>query len=198
MAFGGKTKRLEGVLGKKGFKGLRKRAKPLQTKRSYLLTISCQRWILFQLTKAGPSCERDNGPTSGTVLVDCKLLFMPWQLQKCPPFPPSWLLMVEFCLSDMCGPSLRQVVPDNRKLCNARTSHQFSWLTSFWQAFDITLSLQHFWNHRMALDRRNYRQLVDTTVEIANRVGASEIINRLVDDLKVQLSSQSIYLSIYL
>ena len=30
----------------------------------------------------------------------------------------------------------------------------------------------------MALDRRNYRQLVDTTVEIANRVGASEIINR--------------------
>ena len=32
--------------------------------------------------------------------------------------------------------------------------------------------------------KRNYRQLVDTTVEIANRVGASEIINRLVDDLK--------------
>jgi splicing factor 3B subunit 1 len=43
---------------------------------------------------------------------------------------------------------------------------------------------KHFWNHRMALDRRNYRQLVDTTVEIANRIGASEIINRLVDDLK--------------
>uniref|UniRef100_A0A0K2UK31 Splicing factor 3B subunit 1 n=1 Tax=Lepeophtheirus salmonis TaxID=72036 RepID=A0A0K2UK31_LEPSM len=43
---------------------------------------------------------------------------------------------------------------------------------------------KHFWNHRMAIDRRNYRQLVDTTVEIANRVGASEIINRLVDDLK--------------
>lgn len=29
---------------------------------------------------------------------------------------------------------------------------------------------KHFWNHRMALDRRNYRQLVDTTVEIANKV----------------------------
>lgn len=27
-------------------------------------------------------------------------------------------------------------------------------------------------------------QLVDTTVEIANKVGASEIINRVVDDLK--------------
>lgn len=43
---------------------------------------------------------------------------------------------------------------------------------------------RHFWNHRMALDRRNYRQLVDTTVEIANKVGSSEIINRVVDDLK--------------
>jgi len=36
----------------------------------------------------------------------------------------------------------------------------------------------------MALDKRNYRQLVDTTVEIANKVGASEIILRIVDDLK--------------
>lgn len=43
---------------------------------------------------------------------------------------------------------------------------------------------KHFWNQRMALDRRNYRQLVDTTVEIANKVGSSEIINRVVDDLK--------------
>ncbi|CAN8020924.1 unnamed protein product [Ixodes persulcatus] len=52
---------------------------------------------------------------------------------------------------------------------------------------------KHFWNHRMALDRRNYRQasghallllLVDTTVEIANKVGAAEIVNRVVDDLK--------------
>lgn len=36
----------------------------------------------------------------------------------------------------------------------------------------------------MALDRRNYRQLVDTTVEIANKVGAAEIVGRVVDDLK--------------
>lgn len=43
---------------------------------------------------------------------------------------------------------------------------------------------KHFWNQRMALDRRNYRQLVDTTVEIANKVGAAEIILRVVDDLK--------------
>ncbi|ESP03174.1 hypothetical protein LOTGIDRAFT_199416 [Lottia gigantea] len=43
---------------------------------------------------------------------------------------------------------------------------------------------KHFWNQRMALDRRNYRQLVDTTVEIANKVGAAEITGRVVDDLK--------------
>lgn len=43
---------------------------------------------------------------------------------------------------------------------------------------------KYFWNHRMALDRRNYKQLVDTTVEIANKVDASEIIHRIVDDLK--------------
>lgn len=43
---------------------------------------------------------------------------------------------------------------------------------------------KHFWNQRMALDRRNYRQLVDTTVEIANKVGSAEIVTRIVDDLK--------------
>ncbi|EUB57959.1 Splicing factor 3B subunit [Echinococcus granulosus] len=43
---------------------------------------------------------------------------------------------------------------------------------------------RHFWNQRMALDRRNYRPLVDTTVEIATKVGATEIITRIVDDLK--------------
>ncbi|XP_039260143.2 splicing factor 3B subunit 1-like [Styela clava] len=43
---------------------------------------------------------------------------------------------------------------------------------------------KHFWNQRMALDRRNYRQLVDTTVEIANKVGSAEMVQRIVDDLK--------------
>ncbi|KAL6069564.1 U2 snRNP component prp10 [Balamuthia mandrillaris] len=41
-----------------------------------------------------------------------------------------------------------------------------------------------FWVRRMALDRRNYKQLVETTVELANNVGAAEIISRIVDDLK--------------
>ncbi|KAI9008593.1 splicing factor 3B subunit 1 [Hyaloraphidium curvatum] len=43
---------------------------------------------------------------------------------------------------------------------------------------------KHFWVRRMALDRRNYKQLVETTVELANKVGASEIVTKVVDDLK--------------
>lgn len=41
-----------------------------------------------------------------------------------------------------------------------------------------------FWNQRMAMDRRNYRQLVDTTVEMAQKVGSAEMVARVVDDLK--------------
>jgi len=43
---------------------------------------------------------------------------------------------------------------------------------------------RHFWVRRMALDRRNYKQVVETTVEIANKVGCSEVVRRIVDDLK--------------
>jgi len=34
------------------------------------------------------------------------------------------------------------------------------------------------------LDRRNYKQVVETTVEIANKVGCSEVVAKIVDDLK--------------
>jgi hypothetical protein len=34
----------------------------------------------------------------------------------------------------------------------------------------LTPFFRAFWNHRMAMDRRNYKQLVDTTVEIAQKV----------------------------
>jgi splicing factor 3B subunit 1 len=34
------------------------------------------------------------------------------------------------------------------------------------------------------LDRRNYKQLVETTVELANKVGSAEMINTIVRDLK--------------
>ncbi|KAI8536570.1 hypothetical protein RHMOL_Rhmol10G0267600 [Rhododendron molle] len=42
---------------------------------------------------------------------------------------------------------------------------------------------KNFWIRRIALDRRNYRELVETTVEIANEVGVAHIIGRIVDDL---------------
>ncbi|ORX47694.1 splicing factor 3B subunit 1 [Hesseltinella vesiculosa] len=41
-----------------------------------------------------------------------------------------------------------------------------------------------FWVRRMAMDRRNYKQVVETTVALANKVGVSEIVGRIVIDLK--------------
>ncbi len=43
---------------------------------------------------------------------------------------------------------------------------------------------RNFWIRRMALDRRNHNQVIETTVELANKVGCSDIISRIVDDLK--------------
>jgi splicing factor 3B subunit 1 len=43
---------------------------------------------------------------------------------------------------------------------------------------------RNFWIRRMALDRRNYNQVIETTEELANKVGCSDIIIRIVDDLK--------------
>jgi len=43
---------------------------------------------------------------------------------------------------------------------------------------------KNFWIRRMALDRRNYKQVIETTEELANKVGSSDIIARIVDDLK--------------
>ena len=41
-----------------------------------------------------------------------------------------------------------------------------------------------FWVRRMALDKRNYKQLVETTVELANKAGVSTIVSRICNDLK--------------
>ena len=43
---------------------------------------------------------------------------------------------------------------------------------------------KHFWVRRMALDRRNYRALLETTAAIADKAGCSEIVGRIVNDLK--------------
>lgn len=41
-----------------------------------------------------------------------------------------------------------------------------------------------FWVRRMALDKRNYRQVVETTVDVGQKVGVSEILDRIVNNLK--------------
>lgn len=43
---------------------------------------------------------------------------------------------------------------------------------------------KNFWVRRMASDRRNYKQVVETTVELAQKAGVSEICSRIVNDLK--------------
>jgi splicing factor 3B subunit 1 len=43
---------------------------------------------------------------------------------------------------------------------------------------------RNFWIRRMALDRRNYKQVIETTEELAMKVGCSDILSRIVDDLK--------------
>jgi splicing factor 3B subunit 1 len=37
-----------------------------------------------------------------------------------------------------------------------------------------------FWVRRMALDRRNYRQVVETTVELAQKAGVSAIVSKIM------------------
>lgn len=43
---------------------------------------------------------------------------------------------------------------------------------------------KNFWIRRMALDRRNHKHVVESTVQIANKIGCSDVINRIADDLK--------------
>ncbi|KAK4057851.1 U2 snRNP component prp10 [Microbotryomycetes sp. JL221] len=43
---------------------------------------------------------------------------------------------------------------------------------------------RNFLVRRMALDKRNAQQVVETTVELANKAGVSEIVGRIVNDLK--------------
>ncbi|PWN21597.1 putative splicing factor 3b subunit 1 [Microstroma glucosiphilum] len=43
---------------------------------------------------------------------------------------------------------------------------------------------KHFWVRRMALDRRNYRQVVETTVALSQKTGVTEVVGRIVNELK--------------
>ena len=48
----------------------------------------------------------------------------------------------------------------------------------------LTEFFKSFWVRRMALDKRNYRQVVETTVDLGQKVGVSEIVERIVNNLK--------------
>ena len=43
---------------------------------------------------------------------------------------------------------------------------------------------KHFWIRRLALDKRNYKAVVDTTVDLGQKVGVAEILERIVHNLK--------------
>jgi splicing factor 3B subunit 1 len=43
---------------------------------------------------------------------------------------------------------------------------------------------KNFWTRRMALEKRNYREVVDTTIHIATKVGPGQVIGRICDYLK--------------
>jgi splicing factor 3B subunit 1 len=48
----------------------------------------------------------------------------------------------------------------------------------------LEIFFKSFWVRRMALDKRSYRQVVDTTVDLGQKVGAGEILQRIVANLK--------------
>lgn len=48
----------------------------------------------------------------------------------------------------------------------------------------LTDFFKSFWVRRMALDKRNYKQVVETTVDLGNKVGVGEIVDRIVNNLK--------------
>jgi splicing factor 3B subunit 1 len=64
-------------------------------------------------------------------------------------------------------------------MCGHRGCH-----TSAHQTRHPTEFSKSFWVRRVALDRRNYHQVVETTVELAQKAGVSEIVGRIVNDLK--------------
>ena len=48
----------------------------------------------------------------------------------------------------------------------------------------LTDFFKSFWVRRMALDKRNYKQVVETTVDLGSKVGVGEIVDRIVNNLK--------------
>jgi len=87
------------------------------------------------------------------------------------------ILIREFQTSDE---EMKKIVLKVVKQCSATEGVTASYIKQ-----DILPDFfKSFWVRRMALDRRNYKQVVETTVELAQKAGASEIIGRIVNELK--------------
>merc|ERR1719183_2688994 len=87
------------------------------------------------------------------------------------------ILIREFSTADE---EMKKIVLKVVKQCVATEGVQAAYV----RAEILPEFFRNFWVRRMALDRRNYKQLVETTEELAKKVGASEIIVRTVEDLK--------------
>eukprot|EP01053_Blabericola_migrator_P003745 Blabericola_migrator_1__3744@NODE_2120_length_3242_cov_73_098583_g326_i1_p1_GENE_NODE_2120_length_3242_cov_73_098583_g326_i1NODE_2120_length_3242_cov_73_098583_g326_i1_p1_ORF_typecomplete_len1039_score211_82SF3b1/PF08920_10/18SF3b1/PF08920_10/1_9e23CLASP_N/PF12348_8/6_9e02CLASP_N/PF12348_8/6_5e05CLASP_N/PF12348_8/27CLASP_N/PF12348_8/20CLASP_N/PF12348_8/8_5e05Vac14_Fab1_bd/PF12755_7/2_3e03Vac14_Fab1_bd/PF12755_7/4e03Vac14_Fab1_bd/PF12755_7/2_1e05Vac14_Fab1_bd/PF12755_7/1e03Vac14_Fab1_bd/PF12755_7 len=75
---------------------------------------------------------------------------------------------------------MKKIVLKVVKLCVATDGVDGAYITEE----ILPIYFQSFMVVRNALDRANRKQVVETTVELANKVGAAEILNRLIDALK--------------
>jgi splicing factor 3B subunit 1 len=86
------------------------------------------------------------------------------------------VLIREFQTSDE---EMKKIVLKVVKQCAATKG-----VTAAYIKQDTLPDFKSFWVRRMVHDRRNYKQVVETTVELAQKAGASEIIGRIVNELK--------------
>ena len=101
---------------------------------------------------------RDNCPDGWVPLVNGKWLLVSPQLQKCASFPPSWLLMVKICSSDMC---IVYLVVSGKNITPTSFSSQTKNLLRYtvaWNEKGANLHLQaveryHTWQLSFALRR---------------------------------------------
>eukprot|EP00300_Choanocystis_sp_HF-7_P011113 c17313_g1_i2.p1 GENE.c17313_g1_i2~~c17313_g1_i2.p1 ORF type:complete len:1160 (-),score=288.91 c17313_g1_i2:51-3530(-) len=87
------------------------------------------------------------------------------------------VLIKEFCTADE---EMKKIVLKVVKQCVATDGVESQYI----QEEILPEYFRQFWQRRMAMDKRNYKQLVETTQEIANKVGSSLILRRIVEDLK--------------
>ena len=76
--------------------------------------------------------------------------------------------------------NIRRVVLNVLKQCLLVNGIDYSYVKE-----EITVDFfSNFWNRRMALDRKNYKGVIDVTVEIAQKISCAEVLNIIVYYLK--------------